>query len=226
MNRLLDPIDTQSNPHVAPSTNASNGEANGSPPPTTPPSGRDANGRFAKGNPGGSGNPFARRTAALRRELVESVTEDDIRQIAQRLLQQAKQGDVASARLLLSYAIGRPAPMVDPDTLDHQEWQVLRQQVEMQDANAYLETIPADTACHYLRLAKPVMAQRYTNMLRERAVECGWPQKSLFTNTATAPSTNGGDGAEAQTPRDKAARCQKPKKKFTIEAGKVVMRTD
>jgi hypothetical protein len=226
MNRLLDPIGTESNPDVAPSTDGSNGDVTSPPASTPPPSGRESNGRFAKGNPGGSGNPFARQTAALRRELVESVTAEDIRQIAQRLLQQAKEGDVPSARLLFSYAIGRPAPVVDPDTLDQQEWQALRQQVKMEDANAYLQSVPADTACHYLRQALPMMTRRYTNQLRDIVVERGWPEASLFANTATAPSTDGGNGAEAQTPLDKAARRKQLKKKFAFMAGKVVTRTD
>src|SRR5438067_2077329 len=38
---------------------------------------RDADGRFVKGNRGGPGNPFARRVAELRRELLEAVSADD-----------------------------------------------------------------------------------------------------------------------------------------------------
>src|SRR5207248_10793741 len=46
---------------------------------TTPPAaggheGRDARGRFAPGNPGGPGNPFARRVAELRTALLDMVT--------------------------------------------------------------------------------------------------------------------------------------------------------
>ena len=44
--------------------------------------GRTPRGQFATGNPGGPGNPYARRTAALRSALLDAVTEADIRAIA------------------------------------------------------------------------------------------------------------------------------------------------
>ena len=41
-------------------------------------SGRDVKGRFAAGNAGGPGNPFARQTAQLRAALVQRVTSEDM----------------------------------------------------------------------------------------------------------------------------------------------------
>src|SRR5579871_5460583 len=69
------------------------------------PSDRDAKGRFAKGNPGGPGNPFARHVAKLRSALVQTVTEDDIRQIAKDLLLHAKLGYVPAIRILFLYVL-------------------------------------------------------------------------------------------------------------------------
>ena len=60
--------------------------------------GRDAGGRFTRGNPGGPGNPFARRIAELRRAAIATVTEDDIQAVITALIAKAKQGDVAAAR--------------------------------------------------------------------------------------------------------------------------------
>ena len=40
--------------------------------------GRDDKGRFAAGNKGGPGNPFARQTAANRQAVVNAVTEQDL----------------------------------------------------------------------------------------------------------------------------------------------------
>ncbi len=90
-----------------PSTNGGNG-------------GRDEQGRFTKGNPGGPGNPYARRVAALRSALLETVTGDDIRELARALLESAKGGDVPAARLLLGYAIGAAHAILpaDPDRVD------------------------------------------------------------------------------------------------------------
>src|SRR5207237_3907656 len=93
----------------------------------TPAKGHEPNGRFAKGNPGGSGNPFARQVAALRQALLDAVSPDDLAAIAQALAQKAKQGDVAAAKVLLTYLVGKPAPAPDPDCLDVEEVGRLRE---------------------------------------------------------------------------------------------------
>jgi hypothetical protein len=121
--------------------------------------GRDQHGRFAKGNPGGPGNPFARRTAQLRRVLSMAVTEEDIAAVAKRLLEQAKAGDVAAARLLLSYAIGQPTETVDPDTLDQQEWAIFRQvPVPAPEVERLIRDVPVDFACGLARALVPHLA--------------------------------------------------------------------
>ena len=87
---------------------------------TTTPSatpGRDANGRFGKGNHGGPGNPFARRTAKLRQAALAAVSPGDIREIFQVLKDKARQGDVPAIKLLLAYTVGTPTAATDPDTL-------------------------------------------------------------------------------------------------------------
>jgi hypothetical protein len=55
-------------------------------------------------------NPFARHVAALRCALLAALTPQDLEAVAQGLLRQAREGNVAAARLLLSYRLGRPAP--------------------------------------------------------------------------------------------------------------------
>ena len=88
---------------------------------TPSPSGRAADGTFAPGNKFGPGNPFARKCAAFRAALMEAVTEQDIKDIAAKLRDDAKAGDKAAVKLLFQYVIGKPQPAVDPDTLDLQE---------------------------------------------------------------------------------------------------------
>lgn len=75
-------------------------------------SGRGPNGRFAKGNPGGPGNPNAKRVARLRSALLKSVTPEDMQQVVAALLAQAKAGDVPSIRELFQRLLG-PAEAVD-----------------------------------------------------------------------------------------------------------------
>ncbi len=76
--------------------------------------GRAPNDRFAKGNSGGPGNPFARQVAAFRQEFMAAVTGEDIAVIVRALIDKAKAGDVAAARLVLQYTLGKPAATVDP----------------------------------------------------------------------------------------------------------------
>jgi hypothetical protein len=108
----------QTGPHTQPT-----GTAGGQ---TGPHGGREANGRFAIGNGGGPGNPFARQTAALHKALVDKVTVEEIRAIVDKLVELANAGNLGAARLLLQYVIGKPAPAVQPDNLDAQEWEQTR----------------------------------------------------------------------------------------------------
>jgi hypothetical protein len=80
--------------------------------------GRQPNGRFAPGNAGGPGNPFARRVATLRSALLEAITPEDVTEIVRKLVEMAKAGDIAAAREVLTRVIGKPADAVDPDRLD------------------------------------------------------------------------------------------------------------
>src|SRR5262245_46455806 len=90
--------------------------------------GRDAKGRFSKGNKGGPGNPFARKVAALRKALVDFVSEDDLKHIVFVLKMKAERGDIAAIKLLFQYVLGKPTEAVDPDRLDVDEWQKLQEQ--------------------------------------------------------------------------------------------------
>jgi hypothetical protein len=98
---------------VTPSTNGANGQAGKAD--------RDGSGRFAKGNRGGPGNPFARDVAARRRALLDAIHPTDIANIARELHDLALAGDVAAAKVLLSYVVGRPTEARDPDRLDLDE---------------------------------------------------------------------------------------------------------
>ena len=74
--------------------------------------GRDASGRFLPGNPGGTGNPHAKKVGKLRSALLAAVSQADMRAIVKRLVQDAKGGDAAAARLILDRCLG-PAEAVD-----------------------------------------------------------------------------------------------------------------
>ena len=75
--------------------------------PAPSPNGRTSRGRFAKGNPGGPGNPHAKQTTVLRSALLEAITEEDIREIAQSLVRKAKAGDTHAIKELFNRVIGK-----------------------------------------------------------------------------------------------------------------------
>jgi hypothetical protein len=142
-------------PNISPDhTNA----ADNSPPPAP---GRDARGRFAPGNPGGPGNPFARQVAKLRSALVNRVTEADMERIAEDLLVKARLGDLAAIKLLFLYVLGKPAATVNPDTLDIEEWLQTVRPIPgiMREFPAALGTMPVDTN-EWRRADRPAVRRR------------------------------------------------------------------
>jgi hypothetical protein len=101
------------------------------PTPQADSSGRDTAGRFAKGNPGGPGNLFARRTAAMRKAFSEAISLDDLETLAKQLMAEALKGDKAAAKLVLQYGLGKPAPQPDPDRVDIEEWRQFKEEAGM-----------------------------------------------------------------------------------------------
>ena len=76
--------------------------------PNQAPPARGPGGRFAAGNSGGPGNPFARAIGQLRAALLAAVTEADIKAIVAGLVSEARKGNVAAAREVLDRCLGRP----------------------------------------------------------------------------------------------------------------------
>ncbi|MFH1419301.1 MAG: hypothetical protein ABII12_13590, partial [Planctomycetota bacterium] len=62
---------------------------------------------FAKGNPGGPGNPHARRVAEIRKLLLDAVTDQDVKEICDVLVRKAKEGDLRAIKELLDRLLGR-----------------------------------------------------------------------------------------------------------------------
>ena len=192
-----------------PLANGDNGEATKADPGT----GRHSNGRFAKGNSGGPGNPFARQSAALRQALCDAVSEEDIRELAQQLLAQAKGGNLAAMKLLFSYVIGRPAPAVDPDTLDQQEWECFKSvPTDQEDGKRMLQSVPVGLATRVMRVALPDLELRMGKALRRQWEEFGRKYEARVqrkaahearrngTAGATTPGVGDGQAPEATQP--------------------------
>ncbi len=127
--------------------------------------GKDAKGRFTKGNKGGPGNPFARRVAELRKLLLETVTEDDLREAMRQLVTKAREGDVAAIKLLLQYTVGKPAQTVEPDRMDLEELELYQEESKPERATEALRGFPADMACELLRIALPCVAKSRADLI-------------------------------------------------------------
>jgi hypothetical protein len=96
------------------------------------PNGRSTNGRFAPGNAGGPGNPHCRRVAQLRAVLLETVTDDDLRAVVQRLVGLAKSGHVPAIRELLDRLLGKSIATVaveEPNELDFLTREQMRDEI-------------------------------------------------------------------------------------------------
>lgn len=80
--------------------------------------GRGNRGRFALGNKGGPGNPYASAVGKLRAALLRAVSEKDLAAVARALVDKAKAGDLAAIRELLDRILGRP---IEADLLERLE---------------------------------------------------------------------------------------------------------
>jgi len=74
---------------------------------------RDNKGRFLPGNPGGPGNPQAHNIAAWRKALADSISADDIADVAMQLLDAAKAGKPWAIRELLDRCMGKSRVQID-----------------------------------------------------------------------------------------------------------------
>jgi hypothetical protein len=157
---------------------------------------RDQRGRFVAGNPGGTGNPFARQVAALRKAFLESVTPEDIAAVVAALLARAKEGDVAAAKLVLTYAVGKPEATVDPDRLDLDEWQTFKDGAGMMNELPRLVLQPEpDMSLEVLRTARPLMTREYIQFISDYEKD---PSAARLRAAKRSPSPVGSDGRRSR----------------------------
>jgi hypothetical protein len=106
------------------------------------PDGRDREGRFAKGNQFGPGNPHARHCARKLALFRDAISDDEMQQIFRMLYEKAVGGDMAAAKLILSYKIGKPLPAPHPDSIDRDEWDHYQQDtMNLKQAQSVLSSL-------------------------------------------------------------------------------------
>ena len=164
---------------------------------------RQPNGRFAIGNKGGPGNPFARQVAALRQTLLNRATPKDFEEVADQLMKKAKTGDVAAIKLLFQYTLGKPAPSPDPDHLDVDEWHKLQQSAcPPADVQTIFNGFPADMALKVAKFNWPLqMEMKFTRPLLRGIKELDErdARKAAKAARKAAPSPTASNGAGSAT---------------------------
>jgi len=75
--------------------------------------GRQINGQFAAGNPGGPGNMLARRQHELRRLLNDHTSEQDTVEVWRSIVNDAKGGDAVARKLFCDYVLGKPTQALE-----------------------------------------------------------------------------------------------------------------
>jgi hypothetical protein len=171
---------------------------------------RTSDGRFAKNNKGGPGNPFNRQVAALRKALLNAVTPTVLEEIVAILIGKAKSGDLAAIKLLLSYTIGKPGAAVDPDTLDQQEWQMHQEAaVKPQQVDELMTSVPGATANAVAQIAWPCTAQQFMQPVIQglRAAEAA---DSAAVEPAPSAREQAGAEAGAATAQSSQDRSEPP----------------
>ena len=129
---------------------------------------RDESGRFVFGNPGGPGNPYARRVGELRRAMLLAVSVEDIAAILKAMIEKAKEGNVQAAKLVLSYALGKPEKVQDPDREDAHEWEVQKETAQMyEEMGQVMKAPPASITLGATRVLRPL----FGSIIKEQMVD-------------------------------------------------------
>jgi hypothetical protein len=84
--------------------------------------------------------------AALRQRIINRVRPADLDQIVDGLVTKAKAGDFAATKLLLGYLVGKPAGVVNPDTLEMEEWQLRAKAPSADEQSQVMTRSPFDLA--------------------------------------------------------------------------------
>jgi hypothetical protein len=141
-------------------------------PAATEKTGRDAQGRFATGNPGGPGNPFGRRVAELRKVMLECVTDSEMRIVVGELMVQAKCGNLTAIKLLFQYVVGKPAATVDPDAVDVAEVELWQRAPRMEAVGEIVSgRMHAATAARMLNVTVPTLGEAQCQAYRDALVD-------------------------------------------------------
>src|SRR5439155_5001787 len=177
--------------------------------------GRDAKGRFVKGNRGGPGNPYNRQVAEFRSHFLAASTPEIFQKAVEALIKKVIGGDIAALKLYFQYTMGKPADAVNPDRVDFDECDLL-QRTHATSALPWAQLMQApclETILELARLLRPALDARCRTdvaagvaardaeaaRLKEQAEQkrARREAKRAAKAKAEAPTPNGGNGTVA-----------------------------
>jgi hypothetical protein len=97
-------------------------------------------GRFQVDNPGGPGNPFGRHVARNRQLMLAYFTQEKVLALFDKLESMAAAGNVAAHNTLLKYLIGKPVAAPNPDRVNHEEWEMRREQPHVEEVCGHTQS--------------------------------------------------------------------------------------
>ncbi len=127
--------------------------------------GRKSNGQFARGNPGGPGNPHARFSAAMLTIARQTMTPEKIAAVFESIYVKALSGDMTAAKLLLHYTIGKPGDAPHPDHLERDEWDLYQKNAMTLDEMKQALSLPCSLGNEIVSTALPAMTAARANEL-------------------------------------------------------------
>jgi hypothetical protein len=137
--------------------------------------GRDSQGRFTPGNPGGPGNPYGRRVAELRKIMLECVTDSEMRIIVGELMVQAKCGKLAAIKLLFQYILGKPTEAPNPDAVDVDEIDLYRRAPRLEDVGEVVNhKVGAQAAVELFNALVPLTGEVHVQTFRKVLSDPDW----------------------------------------------------
>ncbi len=169
------------------------------------PAAHEANGRFAKGNPGGPGNPHVRRQSMMRDAVASAVSFEELVEIMQKLVELAKDGDREAAKLVLHYTVGKPSEFqadrrADLETESLLSTLDLQQLLQAEPPKTAAAGVPQASAAP---VAAPTPGERILNRRGDR-------EKSMEEMLGLNPHAPKGNGSNGPAPSAAPTTASRP----------------
>jgi hypothetical protein len=134
--------------------------------------GREANGKFAAGNPGGPGNPHARHCARMLEVFRSAVSVEAFTNIVCKLIEKAEAGDTSAAKIIVTYVVGKPLPAPHPDSIDRDEWDHYQKDaMNDKEMAVVMNALPTHVGNDIARVSLPIMTAARTRDLAKQLLK-------------------------------------------------------